>query len=65
VKTEDSDLHRPLVYLRERLAPAESFQLVSKLERRREVNGVKIVPLAGWLDGLPSRLVEKPRATLR
>lgn len=60
VKTEDSELHRPLAYLHERLSPVESIQLVRKLERRREVNGVKIVPLAEWLGKLPSSLAEKP-----
>jgi uncharacterized protein len=60
VKSEQADLHRPISYLRARLAPVESVQLVRKLEGRREVKGVRIVPLAEWLDRLPSRLGRKP-----
>ncbi len=53
VKEDDDHLHRPLAYLRERLKPAECIQLVKKLARPKEVAGVKILPLAGWLAELP------------
>ncbi len=52
VKQEDADLHRPLAYLCERLKPAEGLQLVNKLSRPREIGGIKILPLAKWLDDL-------------
>jgi len=55
VKEEDDHLHRPLAYLRERLKPAECLQLVRKLTRPKEVAGVKILPLAQWLEELPRR----------
>lgn len=52
VKEEDSDLHRPLAYLCERLKPVQGLQLVRGLSRPREIGGIRIVPLATWLNGL-------------
>jgi predicted AAA+ superfamily ATPase len=52
VKSEDADLHRPLAYLCERLKPVEGIQLVNRPIARREVLGIKIVPLSDWLDRL-------------
>jgi predicted AAA+ superfamily ATPase len=52
VKQEDADLHRSLAYLCERLRPAQGLQLVRELSRPREIGGIKIIPLAKWLDDL-------------
>ncbi|HSV96421.1 MAG TPA: ATP-binding protein [Spirochaetota bacterium] len=52
VKTDDEALHKNLLYLKERISPGESLQLVKNAAGVREVEGVRIVPLAGWLGGL-------------
>jgi uncharacterized protein len=52
VKEEDADLPRPLAYLCDRLKPEEGIQLVRKLTHPREIGGIKILPLAQWLDSL-------------
>jgi hypothetical protein len=55
VKTDDTGLHRPLRYLCERLQPTlGGIQLVSRLTERREVDGIKILPLAEWIEKLPA-----------
>ncbi len=52
VKTDDEALHKNLLYLKERISPGESLQLVKNAVGVREIKGVRIVPLAGWLGGL-------------
>jgi predicted AAA+ superfamily ATPase len=60
VKSDDAALHPPLAYLAERLRPAEAVQLVRSLDRPRELRGIKILPLAEWLEALPSRAGRSP-----
>ncbi len=52
VKNSDDNLHKNLIYLRERIAPEKSYQLVMNLHRNKEINGVIITDCAQWLDGL-------------
>jgi len=53
VKRTDSALSPSLKYYTERLQPKASVQLVLQLERAQEKTGIKILPLAEWLDALP------------
>jgi predicted AAA+ superfamily ATPase len=53
VKRTDGALSPSLKYYTERLQPRASLQLVLQLDRAQEKAGVKIVPLAEWLDALP------------
>ena len=53
VKTSDDDVSRSLEYYKEKLQPKESLQLVLNLNRPLEKSGVKILPLAPWLESLP------------
>lgn len=52
VKERDEQVTSHLEYLHARLKPEQSLQLVSGLGSKKEVRGVKIVPLADWLDQL-------------
>jgi hypothetical protein len=52
VKTGEDRPSPSLQYLHQRIRPVESFQLVKDFDRPRETAGVKLLPLAGWLDGL-------------
>ena len=52
VKADDGALYKNLLYLKERISPGESLQLVMNASGVREIKGVRIVPLAGWLGGL-------------
>ena len=53
VKTSDGAIGSALNYYSKKLRPKESLQLVLDLERAQEKSGIKIVPLAKWLDALP------------
>jgi hypothetical protein len=53
VKVTDSDVSTSLRYYTEKLKPKESLQLVLNLDRAQEKSGIKILPLAKWLDALP------------
>jgi predicted AAA+ superfamily ATPase len=57
VKMREDRLSSSLSYLRERVRPRASWQLVKGLSRSQEKGGVKIVPLAEWLDQLDFRNV--------
>ena len=52
IKNSDDNLHRPLLYLKEKLKLPEghAFQLVLNISRNQEVNGVKICDLAKWFE---------------
>ncbi len=52
VKSSDAALSNSLRYYTGKLRPTESLQLVLNLDRPREKDGIKILPLARWLDGL-------------
>ena len=52
VKTSSSEIAAGLRYYTPRLRPKESLQLVQHLDRPQERNGVKVIPLAPWLDSL-------------
>jgi hypothetical protein len=49
----DTEVSVGLDYYTRKLRPKESLQLVLDLDRPLEKAGVKIVPLAGWLESLP------------
>jgi hypothetical protein len=53
VKASDDDVSTGLQYYTRKLKPQQSFQLVRELDRAREKSGVKVVPLAAWLESLP------------
>ena len=53
VKASDTDVGTSLRHYTAKLRPKESLQLVLQLDRAREKDGVKIVPLAPWLESLP------------
>ncbi len=53
VKTSDGAIGSALNYYSRKLQPKESLQLVLNLERAQEKSGIKIAPLAKWLDALP------------
>jgi hypothetical protein len=53
VKASDSDVSPSLSYYTRKLQPNESLQLVLQLDRAREKAGIKVVPLASWLESLP------------
>jgi uncharacterized protein len=53
VKTSETEIGMGLKHYTQRLKPHESLQLVLQLTRPQEKSGIKILPLAGWLDGLP------------
>ncbi len=52
VKTGDDRLSASLSYLHQRICPVASWQLVRDVTRSQEISGIKIVPLATWLDCL-------------
>jgi len=52
VKTDTDNLHPSLLYLSKKVHPEESFQLVRRLDQPKEIDGVRIVPLPEWLEGL-------------
>lgn len=52
VKTADDTLSTSLKYYTKNLKPTESIQLVLQLDRAREKSGIKILPLAKWLEEL-------------
>lgn len=52
VKSGDVTLNKNLLYLKERIFPGECFQLVSGAKTVMEVNGVRILDIAGWLEKL-------------
>ena len=52
VKLSDDRLSPSLRYVHERFKPQASFQLVKNLERPKEVQGISILPVDQWLDGL-------------
>jgi predicted AAA+ superfamily ATPase len=53
VKTSEQSPAAGLRYYAHKLQPRESLQLVLNLDRPREQSGVKILPLAKWLEALP------------
>jgi predicted AAA+ superfamily ATPase len=53
VKMTDSEVSTGLRYYAEKLKPKEALQLVLNLDRAQEKAGIKILPLAKWLDALP------------
>ncbi len=53
VKAGDASLSPSLRYYTRKLRPKESLQLVLDLPKRQEREGVKIAPLAEWLERLP------------
>ena len=52
VKTGKSDLSPSLLYLHIRMKPKASFQLVLNLDNPLETKGIRILPLANWLNKL-------------
>ena len=52
VKKSDDAVSNSLRYYTDRLKPKESIQLVLQLDRAREQNGIKTLPLGKWLEGL-------------
>ena len=48
----DASLSQSLRYYTRKLRPKESLQLVLDLDKLQEREGIKIVPLAEWLDRL-------------
>jgi hypothetical protein len=52
VKTKDDKVSSSLEYLHKRLKPEASFQLVKEIDRAKEIRGIKVQPLAPWLDQL-------------
>jgi predicted AAA+ superfamily ATPase len=52
VKTADDDVGAGLKYYTQRLRPKDSLQLVLQLDRAREKAGIKVLPLAPWLDAV-------------
>lgn len=52
VKTSDDAVSKSLSYYTRKLKPMESLQLVLNLEHPQERSGVKIIPLAQWLEAL-------------
>lgn len=55
VKTSDGEIGSSLRYYTHRLQPKESLQLVLNLDRAQEKSGIKVLPLARWLDSLQAR----------
>lgn len=53
VKAGDASLSPGLRYYARKLRPKESLQLVLDLDKPQEREGIRIVPLAEWLDRLP------------
>jgi len=53
VKASDDDVSTGLQYYTRKLKPQQSLQLVRELDRAREKSGIKVVPLAAWLESLP------------
>jgi hypothetical protein len=53
VRTSHGAIGSALNYYAQKLRPKDSLQLVLDLERAQEKSGVKIVPLAKWLEALP------------
>jgi uncharacterized protein len=49
VKTSDATISPSLNYLKEKINPEKSLQLVLNLDRSSEKNGVKVTSLADWL----------------
>jgi len=60
VKTSDDTPSAHLRYFNERLVPHQALQLVLKLSRPQEKSGIRILPLAPWLDGLPETTSPRP-----
>jgi hypothetical protein len=54
VKTSDDEIGSSLRYCTERLQPKQPPHLVLDLHRPQEKSGIKILPLARWLEALPS-----------
>jgi uncharacterized protein len=52
VKTSETEVGTGLRYYTQRLRPKESLQLVLRLDRPQEKGGVKLLPLAPWLESL-------------
>lgn len=52
VKRSETDVSPSLRYFSDRLAPAESIQLVQLADRARTVRGIHVRPAADWLDSL-------------
>ena len=52
VKTSDTDVSKNLIYYNERLRPAKALQLVLNAERPQERHGIRIEPLARWMEAL-------------
>ena len=52
VKQSDDSLSSNLKYLKDRINPEESIQLVQNIYKSKEINGIKIVSAANWLDNL-------------
>lgn len=55
VKTSDDALSKNLKYYAEKLRPREALQLVLKFDRPLERSGIRILPLAPWLEALANR----------
>jgi predicted AAA+ superfamily ATPase len=53
VKSADASLSPSLRYYARKLRPKQSLQLVLDLDKPQEREGIKIVPLAKWLEALP------------
>jgi predicted AAA+ superfamily ATPase len=53
VKTSDDEIGSSLRYYTERLQPKQPLHLVLNLHRPQEKSGIKILPLAAWLEALP------------
>jgi predicted AAA+ superfamily ATPase len=52
VKRAQTDVSPALRYFTERLAPAESLQLVQDIDRAATIGGIHVRPAADWLDSL-------------
>ncbi|MYH60948.1 MAG: DUF4143 domain-containing protein [Caldilineaceae bacterium SB0675_bin_29] len=52
VKKSDGAISNSLRYYTDRLKPKESIQLVLQLDRAREKDGIKTLPLGKWLESL-------------
>ena len=54
MKTSDEEVGSGLRYYTKKLKPRDSIQLVLNLDRAREKDGIKVLPLGKWLERLPT-----------
>ena len=52
VKKSDGAVSNSLRYYTDKLKPKEAIQLVLQLDRAREKDGIKTLPLGKWLESL-------------